>query len=146
MSTVCLSLCPDVCVFFPQSLLHGEFPNLQMELCAGFCSPLQYKSIPQRTQTPKWNQFQIANAGCHYRSVARRDKAIYGEDRRWERLAFSPHLSLSEILRLPFYLETNLRTQTYRPLGEHIQAPSVSSQHKFHPFLLAIHSFSFYSH
>lgn len=69
-----------------------RFGNFQTDLCVGLCSFLQDKSIPQRTQTLKWNPFQVANAGCQDRSVAGGDKAIYGEDRRWEilALAFSP--------------------------------------------------------
>lgn len=44
---VCLSAQLSVC------LLHAEFSNLQIDLCVGFCSSLQDKSIPQRTQTLK---------------------------------------------------------------------------------------------
>lgn len=129
-------------------LLYTEFPNLQMDLCVGFCSSLQDKSVLQRTQTLKWNQFQVANAGCQYGSVVRGDKAIYGGDRRWERLAFlSPLVPVRGPETAILFRNRSEDTHTHKDLKVNTIKPHLSAGNiKSIPFLLAVHLFSFSWH
>lgn len=74
------------------------------------------------------------------------DKAIYGEDRRWERLAFlSPSVPSQRVLGPPFYLETDLRTWTHEGLKINKPKPHLSAVNiKSFPFLHTIQLFYFF--
>lgn len=78
-----------------------------MDLCVGFCSSLQDKSIPQRTQPLTKISSRLLMQAV---SMAQWQEEIKLFMERTGEGRDSLFLSLSEVLRPPFYLETDLRT------------------------------------